>query len=207
MTQAVTEKGADRPGLILASASPRRKQLLSALGLHFDVFPSDYDESNHPYSGDPVSYCEELAVLKGKAVSLNFPDSIVISADTIVVLNGAVMGKPADRAEAVEMLKRLSGQTHEVYTGVSIQYQKADIEILFHERTDVTFGRLIQEEIAYYVENFAPYDKAGSYGIQDWSVTFVNKIDGCYNNVVGFPVFRFYKAVKDLELPLEFHHN
>jgi len=207
MTTTSTVKHKPNSRLILASGSPRRKQLLGDLGLGFDIIPSDYDESDHPYQGISEDYCCELAHLKGGTVSLRFPQSIIIGADTIVVLGDEVMGKPADKWEAHAMLEKLSGNTHQVYTGVSIQQKSSGLDHLFYERTDVTFNQLSVEEISYYVDNFPPYDKAGSYGIQDWSVIFVEKIKGCYNNVVGFPVFRFYKEVKALGIPLDFHHN
>ncbi|NOZ07839.1 MAG: septum formation protein Maf [FCB group bacterium] len=191
--------------LILASKSPRRKQLLGQIGLTFDVIRPVLDESLYFPGEKPVEYCMELARLKALSVANTSPGALTIGADTIVLLNGEILEKPADMAEAGAMLERLSGHTHQVYTGVSLQSPDMKVDCTFSEKTDVTFRKIDKNEIRHYIENFAPFDKAGSYGIQDFSAVFVSRICGCYNNVVGFPIYKFYKTVKDLTLKLEFH--
>ncbi len=191
--------------VILASKSPRRKQLLEQIGLCFDTVHPDFDESLHPPFDNLFEYCRELARLKALSVSNSFPEALIIGSDTIVVLNEQLLEKPADKAEAKEMLERLSGQTHQVYSGVSLQSKKLNVDCTFYEKTDVTFRKIQQDEIHHYIENFAPYDKAGSYGIQDYSAIFVSGISGCYNNVVGFPIYKFYQKIKELAIELDFH--
>ncbi len=177
--------------LILASQSPRRKQILSRLNIPFGVIVSDVDESIFQCDGSPADYAQELASIKCEDVSKKYTDYLVIGADTIVILNGNIMGKPADKQDAIYMLETLSGNTHEVITAVSIQCVQKDIQHTFFENTAVTFREIPESYISTYVDSESPYDKAGSYGIQDWSAIFVEKINGCYDNVVGFPLSRF----------------
>lgn len=178
--------------LILASSSPRRHELLSRLNHPFDVIPPDVDESLVPIDGSPEEYCQTLAVLKADCLSCNYPQALVIAADTIVVVDSQILGKPVDKAQAVQMLEKLSGKTHNVLTGVNFQWQEKGIRHTFAELTSVTFRELDLTDINHYIESYPPYDKAGSYGIQDWSAVFVETINGCYDNVVGFPLSRFY---------------
>lgn len=186
--------------IILASASPRRRILLRQIGLTFEVLPAGNDESL-PAGTGPVETVESLARTKAETVvARRAPgSSLVIGADTIVVLDEEILGKPADPEEARTMLHRLSGRTHQVYTGVAlIRTGSTGItdRYIFHERTDVTFGKLTGEEIAAYVNTGSPLDKAGAYGIQDdLGALFVRKINGDYYNVVGFPLHRFYREV------------
>ncbi len=191
--------------LILASKSPRRKQLLEQIGLTFDVVRPELDEALYFPGDDPVEYCMELARLKALSVANNSQGALIIGADTIVLSDKRLMEKPADMAEASAMLEYLSGRTHQVHTGVSLQSPDLNVDCTFSEKTDVTFRKIEKNEIRHYIENFAPFDKAGSYGIQDFSAVFVSSIRGCYNNVVGFPIYKFYQTVKDLALELEFH--
>ena len=184
--------------VVLASNSPRRKELLSGLGVDYVVKTMlDVDES-YP---DGLSG-EEIAkhIARGKAEayrSLIQADELVITADTIVWLDGTVMGKPKDEEEAKDMLMRLSGKTHQVITGVCLT--TASMQKTFATVTDVTFATLSEEEIAYYVEHCRPMDKAGSYGIQEWiGFVGVEGISGSYFNVMGLPIQRLYTELKKL---------
>jgi len=189
--------------IILASTSPRRRKLLILLGIPFDIIPPDVDESIYISNGDPIDYCCDLSKLKAENVGQHNPSDLVIGADTIVVLKNEILEKPADRTEAEEMLEKLSGQTHHVYTGVSILNINESINITFYERTEVIFEKLAKEDIQFYIDNFPPYDKAGSYGIQDWSAVFIKEINGCFNNVVGFPLSKFFKTLRALKVDVK----
>ena len=187
--------------IILASESKRRKDLLKLLNFDFITIAANIDESKiFNLNLKPEEACTELAFLKAKKVSLKNNDKIVIGGDTIVVVGNEVLGKPSDKVSAFKMLNKLSNKTHEVITGISIQYKNKDIVSNFHEKTYVTFNKLNNDDINYYINNNHPYDKAGSYGIQDWSSIFVKKIEGCFYNVVGFPISKFYFNFKKLEL-------
>ena len=187
---------------ILASNSPRRRELLLRLQTPFDIILPDVDESIIPPEGSPVTYCTALAELKANDISQHYPNNPVIGSDTIVVLDNNIMGKPEDKAMAQNMLETLSGKTHHVYTGVCLKWADKNIHHLFAEITMVTFRELSYADINYYIESCPPYDKAGSYGIQDWSAVFVKEIKGCYDNVVGFPISRFYEELKKLGINL-----
>lgn len=182
--------------IILASRSPRRQQLLRKLGLKFDVIIRDYEEI---YPEGLIG--EEIArfVAYEKAASFKnelSDDEIVIAADTIVWCNNKVMGKPVDHQDAIRILKEISGNTHEVITGVSIRSQSK--EFTFSDSTNVSFEALTDEEISYYINKYKPYDKAGAYGIQEWiGIIACNHIDGSYFNVVGLPVQRLYKELQN----------
>ena len=184
--------------IVLASNSPRRKDLLSGLGIQYEVKTlPDIDES-YPEGLDGMEIPAFIARSKADAYrSVMQADELIITADTIVWLDGKVMGKPRDAEEAREMLRALSGQTHQVITGVCLTtpvYQKA-----FATMTDVTFATLSEEEIAYYVDCYSPMDKAGSYGIQEWiGFIGVESISGSYFNVMGLPIQRLYTELKKL---------
>ena len=184
--------------IVLASNSPRRKELLSGLGIQYEVKTlPDIDES-YPEGLDGMEIPVFIARSKADAYrSVMQADELIITADTIVWLDGKVMGKPRDAEEAREMLRALSGQTHQVITGVCLTtpvYQKA-----FATMTDVTFATLSEEEIAYYVDCYSPMDKAGSYGIQEWiGFIGVESISGSYFNVMGLPIQRLYTELKKL---------
>jgi len=182
--------------IILASGSPRRQQLLSELGLRFEVAVREYDES---YPDDLKGSEIALFVARGKANSFKNElsvNEIVITADTIVWCNNEVLGKPSDKADARRMLLALSDNTHEVITGVNIM--SSGMERSFTETTKVTFEKLSDEEILYYINTFKPFDKAGAYGIQEWiGVAACSKIEGSYLNVVGLPVQRLYKELQN----------
>jgi septum formation protein len=171
--------------LVLASASPRRRALLEAAGVAVDVDPVDVDEAR--LDGEsPAQYVERLAREKAAAGARRHPDALVLGADTTVTLDGAVLGKPVDAAEAAGMLRRLSGRTHEVLTGIAIAWRGA---IASHvERTAVAMAPLSEADIAWYVASGEPLDKAGAYAIQGLASRFIPRIDGSYANVVGLPV-------------------
>tara|TARA_B100001079_G_scaffold94208_1_gene80747 strand:- start:1145 stop:1732 length:588 start_codon:yes stop_codon:yes gene_type:complete len=183
--------------IILASGSPRRKQLLEQIDLEFEVVPSQIYE-DFSLNLSPADFVEHYAEKKAKDVADSYLDKWVIGADTIVVFESHILGKPKNEKDSFQMLKRLSGNTHQVITGVSIQNIKQDISDSFHERTNVTFNTLSDNIINYYIETYKPFDKAGSYGIQDWFSVCVNRIDGCFYNVMGFPLSRFYSHFIDL---------
>ena len=183
--------------IILASGSPRRKQLLEQIDLEFEVIPSQIYE-DFSLNLSPTDFVEYYAQEKAKDVANSYPDKWVIGADTIVVFESHILGKPKNEKDSFQMLKRLSGNTHQVITGVSIQNIKQDISDSFHERTNVTFNTLSDNIINYYIETYKPFDKAGSYGIQDWFSVCVNRIDGCFYNVMGFPLSSFYSHFIDL---------
>ena len=182
-------------GLILASGSPRRRQLLEQLGLTFTVRSSDVDESVSP-GLTPAQVVESLSARKGEAVAqLSQPGDLILSADTVVALEGAILGKPRSREEAAAMLSALSGRTHQVYTGVTLLQDGR--RLTGHEVTAVTFRPLSPEEIAAYVSTGEPMDKAGAYGIQGLGGLLVAGIQGDYHNVVGLPVCRLGRMLLD----------
>jgi septum formation protein len=184
--------------VVLASNSPRRKELLGGLGIGYEVKTMpDIDESY------PDGLCMEevpVYIARSKADAyrpLMQPDELIITADTIVWLDGVVMGKPKDEEKARDMLRRLSGQTHQVVTGVCLT--TIDRQQSFATVTDVTFDRLTEEEITHYVSRYQPMDKAGAYGIQEWiGYVGVRSIKGSYFNVVGLPIQRLYQELKRL---------
>ncbi len=182
--------------IILASGSPRRKELLTLLGLTFDVIPSDAEEI--PIPSAPRETVEKLSRLKALDVAgqLTAP-SLVIGADTVVSLNNEILGKPKDSQNAIEMLTKLQGKTHQVYTGVTcVINQKGHQELFtFSEVTEVKMYPMTTAEITAYVATKEPLDKAGAYGIQGKAAIFIEKISGDYNNVVGFPLSRFYQEL------------
>ncbi len=182
----------DKP-LILASASARRVQLLRLLGLEFEVVPSNVDEDNG-VAGDPVAHVRALALAKARDVAARVQRGIVVGADTVVVLGGRILGKPTNAQEARAMLALLSGKTHEVYTGFALVEKPGERMRVEHELTKVHFRQLRQEEIDAYVATGSPLDKAGAYGIQDMSAVFVDRIEGCFYNVVGLPLAKFYQV-------------
>jgi septum formation protein len=181
--------------LLLGSKSPRRQDLLKALGLHYTLVDIDVDEiyPAHLQGADIARY---LCELKADAYDHAFlkEDSILVTADTIVWLEGKYIGKPAGKEEAIEMLKQLSGKQHSVFSGICLKSTKR--KIVFHAHTLVTFRELARDEIEYYVNHHKPFDKAGSYGIQDWiGYIGITGIEGCYYNVMGFPVEMFYEQL------------
>lgn len=181
--------------IVLASASPRRKELMQLINTDFDVRPSDFDETGIS-AKTPEELVKKLA--EGKALATDYrQDETVIGCDTVVAVGGEVLGKPKDKADAVRMMHLLSGCTHSVYTGVCILHSGK--KHIFAEETKVTFFPLSEEEIEAYTDSAEPYDKAGAYGIQGKAGLFVEKIEGDYNNVVGFPAARVNRVLKTLK--------
>jgi septum formation protein len=184
--------------LILASGSPRRSRLLTQIGLTFTVDTSAVEET-FDQGEAPANIVERLSRLKAEEVARRHPDGVIIGADTLVVLDGGILGKPLDADDAGRMLGLLSGRTHEVFTGFCLVENPGGRSITDHVVTRVTFRKLTPAEIAAYVDSGSPMDKAGAYGIQDdFGAIFVEKIDGCFYNVVGFPLTRFYLRYREL---------
>lgn len=181
--------------IVLGSASPRRQELLRGINLNFEVIPMDVEESYPPYLTG-VEIPMYLAEKKSDAYKNMLNDDVlVITADTIVFLDGKVLGKPVDKADAFKMLQRLSGKTHQVITGVCISTNLR--RRTFHTISEVKFARLNDAEIEYYLDHYAPYDKAGSYGVQEWiGFIAVEQINGSYFNVMGLPIQRLYNELK-----------
>jgi septum formation protein len=179
------------PPIILASNSPRRKSLLELIDLQFKVIASSVHE-DFDIDLKPIEFAKHYANLKALDVAERYPCSLVIGADTIVVLDEEIIGKPKDENDSKLMLRKLSGRTHTVITGVSLVWQKENIVDTFNEETKVTFQNLTDEQIQFYIDKYNPLDKAGSYGIQDWFAVCVKKIDGCFYNVMGMPLSNFY---------------
>ena len=179
--------------IILASKSPRRKEILEKLNIKFKIIESSIDENIVSKKIKPHYYCMKLAKIKCNDISNKFKESLIIGADTIVYHNKKILGKPKNKSDAINQLTKLSDQTHIVYTGVSLNIHSKNIRYNFYDKSFVTFYNLSEKKIKYYINHYEPYDKSGSYGIQDWSSIFVKKINGCYNNVVGFPLSKFYK--------------
>jgi len=198
--------------IVLASASPRRKQLLELIGLEFEIWPSDKDEVIT--KSEPKDICTELSKQKALDVATQiktynethsdlttFTDILVIGADTIVAMEKEVFGKPKDEADAVRMLKNLSGNTHSVYTGVTLVFMNASGrvgEYTFYDETKVTFYPIDDEDIKAYVDAEDVLDKAGAYGIQSKAAAFVRSIDGDFYNVMGLPVARILAEIRNI---------
>ncbi|MGB0175259.1 MAG: Maf family protein [Acholeplasmataceae bacterium] len=181
--------------LMLASQSPRRKALLEKYGFSFQAISPNVDESVVSPQ-DPVSYVQQLAFEKANAVYKKHTENIVIGADTIVYKEDTYFGKPKDRLDAFNMLKELSGKTHQVYTGVCIL--ATGHQDLFHTVSNVTFKTLTKEDIITYIDTFEPYDKAGAYGIQEENNILVKSFDGAFETIVGFPMFLIHSKLTRL---------
>jgi septum formation protein len=181
------KKPSDDPLIILASKSPRRRYLLEQAGLSFSVIPSSIDETSVPISS-PETYVRVLSEAKAHSVSEKYPEKWVIGADTIVLKDGAILGKPGSKAEARTMLKQLSGQTHQVLTGYAICCKANDRKFSETIKTEVLFKNLADQEIEWYIHTTEPFDKAGAYAIQGLGTFLVKSINGSYTNVVGLPV-------------------
>lgn len=180
---------------VLASKSPRRQELLKGIVPEFDIMLRDTAES-YPETLQGAQIVEHLAKLKASAFEGELAENqLLITADTIVWIDNQVLGKPKNRAVAIEMLHQLSGRKHTVYTGVCLKTTQK--ERVFSVATDVFFRQLSDDEIAYYVDTYKPFDKAGSYGIQEWiGYVGIERIDGSYFNVMGLPVQRLYQELK-----------
>lgn len=184
--------------IYLASKSPRRRKLLKQLGIKFKAFsvnsPEDFLDGEHP-----VRCVKRIALEKMEFAKQKVKSSILITADTIVVLNHKVIGKPVTRMDAINILSQLSGKVHTVYTGFCVLNQKTGVMVIDYEKTEVEFRKLMKDEIIDYVDGGSPMDKAGAYGIQDdFGAVFVKRINGCYYNVVGLPLTKLYKALREI---------
>jgi len=182
--------------IYLASKSPRRRKLLRQLGIKFRSFAvnstEDFIDGEHP-----VECVTRIALEKMQIAKIKVSKSIIITADTIVVLDKNVIGKPINKSDAVKILSMLSGRTHTVYTGFCVLNQKTSKQYIDYESTEVEFRKLHKDEIIDYVNGGSPMDKAGAYGIQDdFGAVFVKKINGCYYNVVGLPLTKLYNTLR-----------
>ena len=182
--------------LVLASKSPRRQQLLAGLDIEFEIRTKDVDESfpSDLQAGEIPAY---LAKVKADAFRQDLaPNEVLVTADTVVWVDGHVLNKPENREEAIDMLKQLSGNLHHVYTGVSVVSK--DKSVVFVDETKVEFVLLSDEEISHYIDKYKPYDKAGSYGVQEFiGYIGINRLEGSYFNVMGLPVHKLYEVLKD----------
>lgn len=188
-----------RPRVILASASPRRRELLTLVGIAHDVQPANIDESILP-NEEARAHAERLA--RGKASVIDEPEAVVIGSDTIVVVDGDILGKPRDRAHAAEMLRRLSGRSHIVMTGVAVRWRGQLVSGL--EEVGVTVRRLSDDDIERYIDTGEPMDKAGAYGIQGFGATIVDRVDGDYFAVMGLAVNRLVRLCESIGLRYAF---
>ncbi len=183
--------------ILLASQSPRRQELLKGLGLDFSILNIDADES-YPHDLVREEITEFISKTKADAYEITNPDEILITADTLVWMDNLIMGKPKDEEDAFQMIKRMSGKVHEVFTSVTLK--TIEKTHTFSETTEVTFDDFTDEEIDYYVKNHQPFDKAGAYGIQDWlGYAKISRINGCYYNVMGLPLRKLYQELIELK--------
>ena len=185
----------EREPLILASASPRRAEILRSVGWEFTVAVADVDETPMP-GEDPAPYVERLALAKARAVAANHPCQLVLGADTTVVVDETILGKPEDAGDARRMLRMLSGRRHQVLTGVALVRDGAAAdERVTHQTTEVLFATLSDAEIDWYIATGEPMDKAGGYAIQGFGAVFIEEIRGDYWNVVGLPINLVYRLI------------
>lgn len=184
--------------IILASKSPRRRKLLKQIGLKFKSFSVDLHEEI--LDGEhPIQTVKRLSLHKMEEAAKKVKDGILITADTIVVLDKEIIGKPKNEKDAFKILSKLSGRTHEVYTGFAILNMRSKQKIVSYAKTKVTFRKLTKTEILDYIKTGSPMDKAGAYGIQDdFGAVFVERINGCYYNVVGLPIQKLYIALQKI---------
>lgn len=188
--------------IILGSQSPRRYHLMKEAGFSFVVENPAHEDESYPINLSPRNIAIYLAEHKANHITLKSSDEILITADTIVVFENKIFGKPQNSTEAFEMLKKLSGQTHEVITGVCLRTMTQNT--VFSDTTLVTFRKFKDEEIYYYIDNFKPYDKAGSYGAQDWiGLTGIVSIRGSYFNVMGLPMHKLYEELEKFIMHLQ----
>ncbi len=182
--------------IVLASNSPRRKELLAGIDVEYEIRMLPNIDESYPKTIPEDDVAEYLAKKKASAYLPELKnDELLITADTIVLLDGMIIGKPVDEADAIRMLKLLAGKTHRVITGVCLATKKK--QVIFSDTAFVTFGNLSEEEIIYYVLNYKPFDKAGAYGVQEWiGYVAVERIEGSYFNVMGLPIYKVYKELK-----------
>ena len=184
--------------IILASKSPRRAEILKMIKVNFKVVPSKIKEKINPKIQQNETAIN-ISKTKAETIANKYPNDIIIGADTIVVLNGEIFGKPKDIDESKKMLKALSDNSHKVITGVTIMNNRLGVLKTFSEITEVFVKKIPIKKIDYYTNNFNTLDKAGSYGIQEWFSVWIKKINGCYYNVMGLPVSKLYKYLVETE--------
>lgn len=185
--------------IILASKSPRRKELLKSIGVKVKVNPIEVEEEFPAHMSAP-EVALFLAALKAEACPQPAPGEIWLTSDTVVAVNNQILGKPADKKEALKMLRMLSGGKHQVITAVCLRSDK--LKRTFYESTKVTFKKLTTAELHYYIDNYQPFDKAGAYGIQEWiGMIGIEKIKGCFYNVMGLPLNKVYTELQEFTLP------
>ena len=184
--------------IILASQSPRRAEILRMIGVNFKVDSSNINEEmNQKIEQNEIAM--NISKAKAEKISQKYPNNIIIGADTIVVHNEKIFGKPKDKNESRKMLKALSGDCHKVITGVTIMNKKLGVLKNFSESTKVFVQKIPTKQIEFYINNYNTLDKAGSYGIQEWFSVWIKKINGCYYNVMGLPVSKLYKHLTEIE--------
>ena len=188
---------------VLASGSPRRQALMRVFGVPFEVHPAQIEEHLPEFSARPAVLGKRLARAKAEAVAPHYPDALIIAADTLVVIDGRILGKPADEREAFEMLRLLSGRTHTVITALCLLLRREGRTVrtmLDAPRTRVTFRPLSDAWIRWYIATGEPFDKAGAYGIQEYGALLIDKVQGCYFNVVGLPLATLARRLEELGL-------
>jgi len=184
--------------VILASKSPRRADILRMIGIDFKVIPSNIKEKiDGRITKNKIA--EFLSQKKAETISIKYPNDIIIGADTIVISKGEIFGKPKDEEESKQMLKMLSGNSHEVITGVTLINEGKGAIKTFSEATEVFVCEIPKNQIEYYIKNFNTLDKAGGYGIQEWFSIWIEKINGCYYNVMGLPASKFYLNLQEFK--------
>lgn len=186
--------------IILGSQSPRRKEILSYFTLPFEQIPSHFDEESVLFSGDPVAYVLELSQKKNEQLAKRFPQDLIITADSVVYCHRQIYNKPRDLSEAKKMLQELAGNWHHVYTAVSVQ--QGAVHLADVEETKVLFHKLTPEQIELYLAHCSPMDKAAGYAIQKSGCIIVDRIDGCYYNVMGFPINTLHKLLLPMGINL-----
>lgn len=188
-----------KPFLILASASPRREELLKEAGFSFQIIPSDTDESGI-HADTPAKLAVLLADTKAMDIAEQYPENLVLGADTLVCVDGEILGKPKDLPDTKRMLRLLSGKVHQVITGVALISKKQNIHKVFSVSTDVRFRTLSEREIEWYTLSGEPADKAGAYAIQGLAANFIPEIHGSYANVVGLPICEVVEALTEFNI-------
>ena len=184
--------------IILASQSPRRAEILRMIGVSFKVESSNiHEEINQKIKQNEIAI--NISKAKAEKISHKYPDKIIIGADTVVIFNKKIFGKPKDKNESKKMLKALSGNRHDVITGVTIMNEKSGIIKTFSETTKVFVQKIPTKQIEFYVNNYNTLDKAGSYGIQEWFSVWIKKINGCYYNVMGLPVSKLHRHLLEID--------
>jgi len=191
-----------RKRMVLASGSPRRRDLVKMMGLEFELAVPEFREETRSRKR-PARLVVGHAVAKANSLANRFPDAVILGADTVVVLDGKILGKPRNKADAKSMLNRLSGRTHTVYTGLALLDVPTGIRETAFEKSLVTMKKMTEKEIRNYLKTGEPMDKAGSYGIQGFGAVFIKHINGCFFNVMGLPVARLYDMLKEITQRLE----